>query len=76
MCRGLAVHRWHCLPPDRFVPSTVYLSQTLIKRTKHGEEGDVDRRLAAGIMRSQRYKQADFDAGALGCLGLWECVCV
>ena len=40
------------------------LPQTLIKRTKHGDEGDVDRRLAAGIMRSQRYKQADFDAGA------------
>lgn len=40
------------------------LPQTLIKRTKHGDEGDVDRRLAAGIMRSQRYKQSDFDAGA------------
>lgn len=51
----LSVHK---LPPPRLASR-----QTLIKRTKHGDEGDVDRRLAAGIMRSQRYKQADFDAG-------------
>ncbi|KAL4428538.1 hypothetical protein ABPG75_002627 [Micractinium tetrahymenae] len=38
--------------------------QTLAKRTKHGDEGDIDRRLAAGIMRSQRYKEKDFDADA------------
>lgn len=38
--------------------------KTLMKRTKHGDEGDMDRRLAAGIMRSQRYKEADHDADA------------
>ena len=37
--------------------------QTLMKRTKHGDEGDIDRRLEAGILRSAKYKQADFDAG-------------
>jgi hypothetical protein len=39
-----------------------------MKRTKHGDEGDIDRRLAAGIMRSQRYKEADHDAG-MYCFG-------
>jgi hypothetical protein len=39
-----------------------------MKRTKHGDEGDIDRRLAAGIMRSQRYKEADHDAG-MYCVG-------
>lgn len=34
-----------------------------MKRTKHGDEGGIDRRLEAGIMRSAKYKQADFDAG-------------
>ncbi|EFN55254.1 hypothetical protein CHLNCDRAFT_134588 [Chlorella variabilis] len=38
--------------------------QTLMKRTKHGDEGDIDARLAAGITRSQRYKQADYDPDA------------
>ena len=43
---------------------------TLAKRTKHGEERDLDAALAAGIARAgTRYKQADFDAG--GWDGWW-----
>ncbi|PSC69918.1 CWF19 2 [Micractinium conductrix] len=38
--------------------------QTLMKRTKYGDEGDMDKKLAAGIMKSQRYKQTDHDADA------------
>eukprot|EP00887_Chlorella_sp_A99_P005045 scaffold4.g5045.t1 len=37
---------------------------TLVKRTKHGEGGDLDAALARGIMRSQRFKDSDMDADA------------
>ena len=40
-------------------------------RKKHGNEGDINRRTEAGIMRSAKYKQADFDAGGWVVLARW-----
>ena len=67
-CAGLHLaHVAHvaAAAPPRPPPSPPPL-QTLMKRTKYGDEGDMDKKLAAGIMKSQRYKQTDHDAGGGG----------